>query len=291
MLLLLVCGNSIGAETIESSAPRSSTALRVMSFNIRNSGARDGENHWTKRTDLVHSTIRAFDPDLLGLQEVLADQYDNLKQTFPEYTPVGVARDDGARKGEWSMVLYRNSRFEQISAGDFWLSDSPESVGSQGWDAACVRICSWAKLRDRATKKEFLFANTHFDHEGEVARINSALLLRARLAKLAGDAPVILSGDFNCTEESAPYKTIVAPASPEQAEQQQLFDSYRLVHPKTTESEASFHAFKGTTAGLRIDWILHSAQLKPTAAEIIQTNTDGRYASDHYPVTAVLEWR
>jgi endonuclease/exonuclease/phosphatase family metal-dependent hydrolase len=272
-------------------APQSSTALRVMSFNIRNSGARDGENHWSRRTELVYSTIRSFDPDLLGLQEVLADQYDALLQTFPDYAPVGVARDDGARKGEWSVVLYRKSRFEQVSAGNFWLSDSPETVGSQGWDAACVRICSWAKLWDTATKKEFLFANTHFDHEGKVARINSALLLRARLPKLAGDSPLILSGDFNCTEESAPYKTILAPPSAEQPEQKQLFDSYRLVHPNRTETESSFHEFKGTTAGLRIDWILHTAELKPTAAEIIQKNTEGRYPSDHYPVTAVLEWR
>lgn len=290
LLLLLACVTCTGAEPVQSSSP-TSKALRVMTFNIRNSGARDGENHWTKRKEIVHSTIRTFNPDLLGLQEVLADQYENLVSTFPEYAPVGVARDDGARQGEWSAVLYRKDRFEPIGTGNFWLSDAPETVGSQGWDAACVRICTWAKLRDRVTNKEFLFANTHFDHEGKLARLHSARLLRAQLPKLAGDAAVILTGDFNCTEESEPYRTLVTSETATQSEQKPLFDSYRLVHPNRTETEASFHAFKGTTAGLRIDWILHSQELKPLSAEILQASSEGRYSSDHYPVTAVLEWR
>ncbi|RYD69924.1 MAG: endonuclease/exonuclease/phosphatase family protein [Verrucomicrobiaceae bacterium] len=292
VLFLLTAAHCIGSEVLQSTPATSApAALRVMTFNIRNSGARDGENHWSKRADLVHSTIREFNPDLLGLQEVLADQYDNLVQTFPEYAPAGVARDDGARKGEWAAALYRKDRFELLATGNFWLSEAPERVGAPAWDAACVRICTWTKLRDLSTKKEFLFANTHFDHEGKTARLNSARLLRTQLAKLSGGAPVILTGDFNSTEENEPYKLLLSVPGDEQPNQKQLFDSYRLVHPNRTPSEASFHEFKGTTAGLRIDWILHSKELKPLSAEIHQTNRDGRYSSDHYPVTAVLEWQ
>src|SRR5438105_5122510 len=104
-------------------------SLRVMSFNIRNSGAPDGANHWTHRRLLCQSTVHRFDPDLLGAQEVLADQYDQLLEMFPDYQPVGVARDDGARRGEWAMILFRAARFEQLESGDFWLSRTPDVPG------------------------------------------------------------------------------------------------------------------------------------------------------------------
>jgi endonuclease/exonuclease/phosphatase family metal-dependent hydrolase len=266
----------------------SAKALRVMSFNIRNSNARDGANHWNHRQEFFISTIRAFDPDLLGLQEVLADQHDQIIEAFGDYQAVGVARDDGAREGEWSMILFRKSRFEQTDGGTFWLSDQPEKAGSRSWDAACVRICSWARLRDRATGREFLFANTHFDHESQLARLNSAHLLRERLPKLAKGAAVILAGDFNCGEDSEPYKALVGPGTPP-PKVIQLFDSYRFVHPTRSQEEATFHGFKGTRAGSRIDWILHTAEFEPTSAEIVRTSNAGRYPSDHYAVTAVLQ--
>lgn len=285
LFVLLLMGVSFAASTDTPVQTAPPGALRVMTFNIRNSNARDGANHWKFRKELVTKTIRAFNPDLLGCQEVLADQFDQLSQMLPDYVAVGVARDDGKRKGEWSAIFYRSQRFERVNAGDFWLSEKPEEVGNIGWDAACVRICTWAKLKDRTTGTELLYANTHFDHKGKVARLESARLITRQLSRLAEGVPVILTGDFNCTEDHPPYQALTAPTADDALK---LMDSYRHVHPNRSPEEASFHAFKGTTAGSRIDWILHSPAFQAISAEIVRTDGE-RHASDHYPVTAILE--
>lgn len=261
--------------------------LRVMSFNIRYSAANDGDNSWKNRQELFTAAVRAFDPDLLGTQEVLADQYEDLQRLFPDYTAVGVARTDGARKGEWSAIFYRTARFESLASGTFWLSETPDVIGSKSWDAALERICTWARLRDRITGRVLLHANVHFDHVGTVARVRSAELLATRLPVLAENAPVILTGDFNDIEDGDAYRALLHPTA---AHSLAFADSYREIHPVRSPDEATFHAFKGTIAGSRIDWILHTPHWKSISAEII--HPDGaRYPSDHYPVTAVLEWK
>ena len=258
--------------------------LRVMSFNIRNSNARDGSNAWPLRTKLIFEVIREFDPDLLGTQEVLSDQFDALSKELPEYAVAGVARDDGIRKGEWAAIYYRKKRFQLLDSGNFWFSQTPERPGGESWDAAIVRICSWTVLRDLSTGRELLFANTHFDHKGVVARTESARLLAKQLAGLGGERAIVLAGDFNCTEADEPYRILV---NPEGSAGLRLIDSYRAVHPRIAPDEATFHGFKGTRAGSRIDWILHTPDLKAQDARIIRPAT-APYPSDHYPVTAVL---
>ncbi len=276
---VILCG-SYGEE---SPAP---DLLRVMTFNVRNSAADDGANHWKSRKELFKETVRKFDPDLLGLQEVLADQHDEIAAMLPDYTMVGVARDDGVRKGEWSAILYRTARFEHRRSGDFWLSESPGEPGKKAWDAACVRICTWSALKDRVTGKELLHANTHFDHQGRQAQINSSALILDQLSRLGGEnAAVILTGDFNCTETDEAYHVLTRPSS---SAGLRLIDSYRVVHPVQSPDEATFHGFKGKTTGSRIDWILHTGHFQPLSASIIR-NTSERPASDHYPVTTVLK--
>ena len=259
--------------------------LRVMSFNIRYSAARDSAaNVWAQRKELVRETIRRFDPDLLGLQEVMADQFDALRELLPDYTAVGVARDDGHRQGEWSAIFYRTARFTARDSGTFWLSEQPDEVGSRSWDAACVRICTWVRLRDRVTGQQFLHANTHFDHRSRLARLRSAMLLNERLPMLARGGPIVLTGDFNATEHDEPYRVLVGGAP---GGGRRFFDAYRQVHPERSRNEASFHGFKGKRAGSRIDWILHTAEFKAVAAEIVQTAAPP-FASDHFAVTATL---
>ncbi|MDB6153979.1 MAG: Endonuclease/Exonuclease/phosphatase family protein [Chthoniobacteraceae bacterium] len=282
LLLALFCALSLPGRSDPPNLPKE--ALRVMSFNVRNSGAKDGGNDWKSRKALFEETIRKFDPDLLGLQEVLADQHDEIEAMFPDYTMVGVARDDGIRQGEWSAILYRTSRFEPHRSGNFWLSNSPEEPGKKAWDAACVRICTWTALKDRLTGGELLHANTHFDHVGTVARINSSKLIGDRLSKLAGnEAAVILTGDFNCTEDDAAYKLLT-----DRDDGLTLADSYREIHAERSPDEASFHGFKPLIAGSRIDWILHTVQYKALDAGIIRSQ-GSRQPSDHYPVTAILQ--
>jgi endonuclease/exonuclease/phosphatase family metal-dependent hydrolase len=258
-----------------------------MSFNVRNSGMDDGENGWSHRKGLFFQTVAAFGPDLLGLQEVLADQHDDVAAAMPGYTLSGVARDDGKRAGEWALVAFRTDRFEKLGGGDFWLSPTPDRP-SIGWDAACIRICSWVKLRDRTTNHELLFANTHWDHVGVVARRNAAALIKQRLPTLSAGAPVVLTGDLNSTEDDDWVVSLLHPSAPGDVP---LTDSYREAHPKRLPAEASFHDFTGGSEGSRIDFILHGPEFRTTAAGIDRTTKDGRYPSDHFPVTAVLEWR
>jgi endonuclease/exonuclease/phosphatase family metal-dependent hydrolase len=263
--------------------------LRVMSFNVRNSNAQDGENVWSKRTELFFGTIERFKPDLIGFQEVLANQYDAIVARMPGYAFSGVARNDGKRSGEWSMVAYRQDRFQAIKHGDFWLSETPDVIGSKSWDAAITRICSWARLREKDGGREFVFANTHFDHKGVVARAESSRLLTTKLTELGAGGAVILTGDLNINEDNPAYTVLVRP---EAGDTIRWTDAYRAVHPKRLPGEASFHGFKGTVAGSRIDFVFHTSHFTATAATIEQSPAvEGRWASDHYAVTAVLNWK
>ncbi len=278
------------AETT-ASAPAAASArdVRVMSYNVRLSAANDGDHAWPKRIELFFAPLTAFDPDLVGFQEVLADQHDLIvARLAATHRFAGVARNDGARSGEWSLVGYRAARFDHLDGGTFWLSETPEVPGSKSWDAALTRICTWVRLRDRTTGRDFVFANTHFDHRGTVARRESAKLLSARLPKLAAGGPALLCGDFNVTEDTPAYAELVRPAAPDAL---RWTDAFRAVHPVRSPDEASFHGFKGTVVGSRIDFIFHTPHWLARAATIDRTQRDGRYPSDHYPVTAVLSLR
>src|SRR5687768_1547994 len=147
------------------------TPVRVMSFNIRYGTAPDGENHWSKRKDFLVETIQAFDPDLLGTQETLADQRDFLAAKLPGHESFAAGRDDGRDRGEMAALFFRKDRYQKLDGGHFWLSDSPDKPGSKGWDAALPRIATWVKLKDRldAAAPPVFFLNTHFDHRGTEA--------------------------------------------------------------------------------------------------------------------------
>ena len=263
--------------------------LRVMSFNIRYGTANDGDNAWPNRRELLFKTIEAFDPDLLGIQEALASQCDELRERMRGHAFVGTGRDDGKRKGEFSAILFRSDRFEKVDDGQFWLSETPEVPGSKGWDADIARIATWVRLRDRAAPQgtpPLLVMNTHFDHRGANARLESAKLIVRKLAELQPKGPVVLMGDLNTDEESAPYLHLVE----QRAAGPRLMDGYRALHPERAKEEATFNGFKGTRVGNRIDYILHTPEFAAVEATIDRTAEGERYPSDHYPVTAVLRY-
>jgi endonuclease/exonuclease/phosphatase family metal-dependent hydrolase len=268
--------------------------LRVMSFNIRYATPRDipSGNAWPQRKELVFKTIEAFDADVMGLQEVLPTQGEELKTRFAAtHDFIGVPRNDGKAAGEMVPVLFRRERFEKVRDGTFWLSATPDVVGSKGWDADLPRIVTWVELRDRQNdNRPLLFFNTHFDHLGKQARIESAKLMRKRLTELAGDrdVAVVVTGDFNVPQYSPPYKELLgggADATP------QLVETFKEANPKPTTQDYTFHGFVGqNTRADRIDWVLRSDHFRTLKASIDRTNNNGRYPSDHYPVTAVLKW-
>lgn len=264
-------------------APR----LRVMSFNIRFGTAEDGNDRWELRKDLLVRTVANFDPDLLGVQEALRFQCDALARAIERYAFHGAGREDGKCGGEYTGIFFKRDRFDRLDAGHFWLSADPESPGSKGWDADVARMASWVKLRDRMAPAEppVLFVNTHWDHLGKVARFESAKLIRHRVGELHADGPVIIVGDFNAREDDEEYAELVRAADDQGP---RYVDAFRAVHPDRTTEEASFHGFKGGVEGSRIDWIIHSESLQPLEAGLDRSHENGRYPSDHYPVTAVL---
>ncbi len=261
--------------------------LRVMSYNIRYGTAKDGINEWGKRKEFLADTIKAFDPDLLGTQETLADQRDDLIEKLTGYTAVGVGRDDGQDRGEMAALFYRKSRFKLLDSGHLWLSETPDKVGSKGWDAALPRIATWVKLEEVGTQhKPLLYLNTHFDHRGVKAREESAQLIRKYLAKHQADCRLIVTGDFNAAEGSKPYKALFADADNTVSP---VVDTYRAFVPKRGKEEGTFTGFDAKAiTGERIDWIGCCKNFTVKEAGIDRTSKDGRTPSDHAAVFALL---
>ncbi len=262
--------------------------VRVMSFNIRYGTAGDGENHWDRRREFLVETVRAFDPDLLGTQETLGFQRDYLAAKLPEYDHLGVGRDDGRDRGEMMALYYKRDRFEKLDGGHFWLSETPDKIGSKSWDSALPRMVTWVKLRDRrhADAPPLVFFNTHFDHMGTTARLESARLLRRQISKLANDNPVIVTGDFNCDDGSPPYQALFSPVDDQPSP---VVDSFRANNPDRKPGEGTFSGFKADAiGGARIDWIGVSRDWQIRSAAIDRTARDGRTPSDHFPITVIL---
>ena len=187
------------------------------------------------------------------------------------------------------MALYfKRSRFTKLDGGHFWLSETPDQVGSKSWDSALPRMVTWVKLRDRDNprNKPILFFNTHFDHRGAQARLESARLLRRRIDESGKSSSVILTGDFNTGEGTDPYQALFDVSN---GKKSPLRDTYRIAHTLRSPNEATFSNFKAATLqGPRIDWIGVSEDWKVLAAAIDRSARDGRTPSDHFAVTAVV---
>ncbi len=267
------------------------TELAAMTFNIRFNNPADGKNAWPHRRDDVAKLIARERPDLVGMQEALAGQIDDLKERLADYDWYGVGRDDGKANGEFAPIFYRRDRFDVLDKGTFWLSKTPDEVGSKGWDAALPRIASWLRLRDKKSGQALLFANVHFDHRGGQARLESARLLRRKLLGIAGDAPIVLVGDFNAAPESTPYKALVEGTQSDDATDNGkksaiLRDAHGLVE-KPEGPNTTWNGFDKPVDGNRIDHVFVDHGWAVTAYRIVDDKTDdGRFYSDHFPIVA-----
>ncbi|MDQ4081118.1 MAG: endonuclease/exonuclease/phosphatase family protein [Gemmatimonadota bacterium] len=273
------------APIVADSAARSAeTPLRIMTFNIRYDTPNDGPNAWPHRREWVASLIRFHEADALGVQEALVHMLRELDRRLPGFARVGVGRADGREGGEFSPIFYRTDRLELLDHGTFWLSPTPEVPGSKGWDTAIERVATWTRFRDRATGCELVHLNTHFDHIGEQARQESARLIRRRLATLANDLPVILTGDLNADPASAPYRILtrdtIAAAMPP------LRDGFSVSRTGHYGPTSTWTAFRAIEPGRRIDYVLVSDDVTVLTHGILPDSWDGRFPSDHLPVLA-----
>lgn len=259
--------------------------LNVMSFNIRYDNPDDSLNNWQYRKDVAAKTIKNQNADIVGTQEVLVNQLNDLKSRLPEYNAIGVGREDGIEKGEYSAILYKKDRFKEIKSGYFWLSETPEVAGSKGWDGACERIATWAMLEDISSKKQLFFINTHLDHVGKIARQEGVTLLLSRANALANGLPIIMTGDFNATPESDVIKHVTDVNSPE-----------HLIHSKDIAVEKSgtdwtFHGFGKVPMERRefIDYVFVSKGIKVAKHSVLPEKLDDTFISDHSVVVAQIE--
>jgi endonuclease/exonuclease/phosphatase family metal-dependent hydrolase len=255
--------------------------IRVMSFNIRYGLANDGDNHWHNRKGLALDRIRAFAPDLLGLQECRDDhQAEFVRANLPDHHFYGIHRGGpGDTALEMAPLLFYRPSFSLLDSGCFWLSETPEVPGSIGWDSHYPRTVSWVKLCCRKSGREFIYVNTHFDYQPE-AIINDARCLRHWLDLLGHNVPLIITGDFNAEKDSEAYQLLTA----------DLIDAFRQTHP-SKQDEATFHAFGHWQELAALDWILISDHFQVIEAEIDRTHKGSLFPSDHYPLTAVLDWK
>jgi endonuclease/exonuclease/phosphatase family metal-dependent hydrolase len=260
------------------------TPLRVMTFNIRYDNPGDGVNAWPNRKDWVASLIRYHDADVIGVQEALLHQLADLDARLPGFARVGVGRTDGKEKGEFSAILYRTSRMTLKDSGTFWLSPTPTVAGSKGWDTAIERIATWARFQDRQTGCEWLQLNTHFDHIGEVARQESARLIRRQLSVLSKGLPVVMTGDLNTEPTNAPYRILTTEAIAGGVAP--LTDAFLASRTGSYGPTSSWNAFKAIEPNRRIDYILVSAPVVVEKHAILPDMWDGRFPSDHLPVIA-----
>jgi len=290
--LVLVCTAvfwALAPASAQAPARPAPQPLDVMSFNIRLGTANDGDNHWTRRREMLFELLRAQDADLVGLQEAFRFQIEEILEAVPGYGVVGVGRDDGRAGGETSAILFKTARFHVAASGTFWFSDTPDTPGTRTWGNRYNRLTSWARFIDR-DGRAFWHYNLHLDHESQPSREKSVELLLQRMnARQFPAEPVVVTGDFNVGEDNPALHTLVggpgaAPAT------RALVDTFRVLHPSATEV-GTFTGFTfGQTGGDKIDYVLVQPGTQVLAADIVRTSQDGRYPSDHFPVTARISW-
>jgi endonuclease/exonuclease/phosphatase family metal-dependent hydrolase len=257
--------------------------LKLMTFNIRYGSADDGPCHWDNRKSLIIDRINAFGPDLLGLQECQDDfQAKFIKDHLQEYEFFGVRRAGGSVTAlEMAPILFRKSVFRLVQKGCFWLSKTPQAPGSQSWGSIFPRTATWVELVHQGSNRVLIFLNTHFDYEPSAIE-ESAKLLGKWIRTTTGTRPIIVTGDFNAEKNSTAYLQLT--------EKSALRDVYRQVQTGDG-NEGTFHGFGREAVSKPIDWMLVSAHFEVLDAEIDRYHKDDLYPSDHYPVTAILDWK
>lgn len=256
--------------------------LKLMSYNIR-CGLCEAEGtpqYWPERKFLLAHLIQTQQPDLIGLQEAELFQVHDLIAMLPQYQWFGEGRDDGKTKGESTAVLYRKDKLQLLSAKTLWLSETPEKV-SKGWDANLNRTFTKTQFKALKSGQSFYFLNTHFDHMGQQAQLQSALLLKAEAEQLAANSKVLLTGDLNVEPGSEPYKAL----------SKSLNDSALVAKQKHSKNAGTFNGFgrEPNSPSQTIDFIFVSKNLQVSSYQVDHRRYNGLYPSDHEALLAVVE--
>ncbi len=257
-------------------------SIKLMSFNIRYDNPNDNENSWDNRKNEVVGLIDYYQPDIIGIQEGLLDQVEYILQNTSNYSYIGVGRDDGIDRGEFSAIYYDTTEYEVISQKTFWLSDTPEKV-SVGWDASMERICTYGRFSDKATGKNMYVFNAHFDHMGKQSRNKSVKLILSKIKQLKiADSAVIVMGDLNCGPNSIPIKVL----------SKELNDPLNIIEEKSVlDIPGTFNSFDpNIIPQKRIDYIFTKNLDIVMYTHINDKRKNGLCISDHLPVIIEIDY-
>jgi|APSaa5957512622_1039677.scaffolds.fasta_scaffold42605_1 endonuclease/exonuclease/phosphatase family metal-dependent hydrolase len=265
-----------------------SNSCRIMTYNIRYDDPNAGENSWENRKGYVISLIDSLKPQIFGLQEAMIHQIYDIHEKLPTYKWVGNGRDDGKTKGEFTAIFYNDEELEIIRASTFWCSQTPGLPGI-GWDAAYYRTVTWVEIKNKKTENHFIVMNTHFDHIGEIARVQSARLVKRVINDLFPNFPVILMGDFNVIPESEPYAIITGGS--DQAEDDRIIqDSYSIASERT-KLTGTFNGFDiYSEYQYPIDYIFVTTNIQVNSYQVVKQKFENRYPSDHFPVVVDVKF-
>lgn len=271
------------------------TELQVMTFNVRYDNPADGPNRWENRLPVIKFYFTEEEPDIIGMQEVLNNQLLDLSNILSGYEYVGTGRNDGKQAGEYTPVFYKKDKLNLLDNSQFWLSETPEVIGSVGWDAAITRIVTWAKFEHISTGKEFYFFNTHFDHRGIQAREMSAKLLSEKIEEIAGNAAIIVTGDFNIRKNhptlgSSLYDNLINTLESNNSLTNTLLVSETPVNTGGATSTGFRENWIVGEIGDAIDYIFVNEQFKVKSYRVDRIIKDGIFISDHWPVVSNLSF-
>lgn len=267
------------------SCSKQESEIRVISFNIRYDNPGDGINAWPNRIPLVKQYLEEESPDIIGFQEALHHQVQDLSEILPGYGWVGTGRDDGMEQGEYTPVFFKESMFELADQGQFWLSYTPEIPGSIGPGAVLPRIATWAKLIHKPSKNTVLVFNTHFSHISDEARRLGAEILAEKMKEIAGEAPLILTGDFNIEYGSETYQMV----SQRFLSDNQLTNTFsENVEENTAAWPKTYNGFSNANPGSFIDYIFVNKHFTIKEYSIDRIKSEEEFISDHWPVASVL---
>lgn len=276
----LLCGPGRADAQAPSGEKASAATLTIMTYNLKFAST-NPPNAWPARRPLVREVVRQVSPDVIGTQEGLYEQLKDIATDLPEYDWIGLGREGGSR-GEFMAVFYRKARFEPLAFDHFWLSGTPEVIGSNTWGGKWPRMVTWVKFLDRQTQQEFFLWNTHFANDSQSAREESAKLVRDRVAALDTKLPLILTGDFNAAAGTNQAYHILTRDS-------FFADTWIASKARKGEGLNTSNGFEGIRRnGVRIDWILTRGVFTVDSAEIVTFSRDGQFPSDHFPVVVRL---
>lgn len=284
LLAFVACGSGflpVPVAAQPAAAPPSGT-LTVMSYNLRFASPTPPDA-WPDRRPLMRHLLIEQAPDVIGTQEGIYSQLKDLAADLPAYDWIGLGRDGGS-KGELMAVFYRKARLEPLAFDHFWLSDTPETMGSKTWGTRHARMVTWVKFQDRETGRSFFIVNTHFDHQVQEAREKAAKLMRERVTGFDPALAVIVTGDFNAPGGKGKNKCY------DMLTDDGFFaDTWNTAKERHGDGLNTFNGFKAVgREGIRIDWILTRGAVATDRIEIVTYSRDGKFPSDHCPVVAKL---